>query len=213
MHKKRLVVEGENSDSQTITRLMCHYWPDIPVLIESGGGVSEILEKDFISTQIKKSSDEILGFLFDADTDSNARFTSFRYLCMDYFPNIPEHLPANGLVAVNAKGKRLGLWIMPDNRSSGNIEVFLKYLVPDKQLPLWQHAVKSVTEAKSHGADYRDCHVDKANLYTWLAWLDKPGQSPGWALAKKILDPYAESALPFVKWFMELYQLEERRLI
>ena len=208
MHKKCLVVEGDNSDSQTITRLMCHFWPDSPVVIESGHGVNDILKKEFISTRIKDPTTEILGFLLDADTDSHARFTSFRSLCVNYFPDMPVNLPANGLVAVNKNGKRIGLWVMPDNKSNGTIEAFLKYLVPDKQIPLWQHAVKSACEAKSHGADYREGHVDKAYLYTWLAWLDKPGQSPGRALAKKILDPYASSAIPFMKWFMELYLLE-----
>jgi hypothetical protein len=50
--------------------------------------------------------------------------------------------------------------------------------------------------------------MDKANLYTWLAWQDEPGQTPGHALTRKILDPSSPSALSFVKWFMALYSLQ-----
>jgi hypothetical protein len=49
--------------------------------------------------------------------------------------------------------------------------------------------------------------LPKAFLYTWLAWQDEPGQHPGAALTRKILDPHAASAVPFVNWFRQLYVL------
>jgi hypothetical protein len=133
---------------------------------------------------------------------------SFRNLCLGFFPAMPKLLPESGLIVDNSDGKRLGLWIMPDNVSKGAIEIFLKFLVPDTEKDRWQHAVKSTSEAKNLGCKYKDCHTDKANLYSWLAWQDEPGQSPGNALTKKILDPKSPSAMPFVKWFMGLYSLQ-----
>jgi hypothetical protein len=96
---------------------------------------------------------------------------------------------------------------MPDNTSQGDLETFLRYLVPDRQEPLWKQACDSVIAAVSSGANCRDSHIAKANLYTWLAWQDPPGQSPGFALTRKILDPQSQYAGPFVKWFRELYRL------
>ena len=96
---------------------------------------------------------------------------------------------------------------MPDNQSVGYLETFLRYLVPDSQLPLWQHAEHAVTEAISLGAGCKDGHAPKANLYTWLAWQDPPGRSPGIALTQKVLDSNSGLAQPFVSWFKDLYQL------
>lgn len=209
----KLLVEGHD-DLFSVVGLMRQYvnWPkdkdDAPVFIQVGYGADNILKKEFISTSIKESNTKTLGVMLDADLDANSRFTSFRNLCLDYFPAMPKQLPANGLILDNADGKRIGLWIMPDNISKGAIELFLKFLVPDTGVPSWQHAIKSVAEAKGKGATYRDCHVDKANLYSWLAWQDEPGQNPGHALTRKVLDAKAPSAAPFVKWFLELYSLQ-----
>ena len=96
---------------------------------------------------------------------------------------------------------------MPDNSSEGTLEVFLRYMVPAESSSVWDHAIRSTASAKELGAPYRDCHCPKANLYTWLAWQDEPAQRPGEALTKKILDPHAPSAVAFVKWFRDLYQL------
>jgi len=97
---------------------------------------------------------------------------------------------------------------MPDNVSEGAIETFLKSLVPSTEQNAWEHAIKSTLEAKKQGCKYKDCHQDKANLYSWLAWQDEPGQNPGISLTRKILDPKSPSAVPFVKWFMALYSLQ-----
>ena len=193
---------------------MRHYvnWPtkkeDYPVHIEVGFGASNILEKDYISTLIKDSNIKSLGVMLDADIDAGSRYASFRNICIGIFPGMPKLLPESGLIIENWDGKRIGLWVMPENVSKGAIEIFLKFLVPDIAKNEWQHAVKSTTEARILGCKYKDCHVHKANLYSWLAWQDEPGQSPGNALTRKILDPKSPSAKPFVKWFMELYSLQ-----
>jgi hypothetical protein len=209
----KLLVEGHD-DLFSVAGLMRHYinWPnnrdEVPVWIEVGYGASNILEKDYISTLVKNSTTKVLGVMLDADLDANARYDSFRNLCIGLFPKMPKQLPSDGLIIDNDEGKRIGLWLMPDNISKGAIEVFLKFLVPDTSNKEWQHAVKATTDAKGLGCKYKDCHMDKANLYSWLAWQDEPGQSPGNALTRKILDPKAPTAKPFVKWFMNLYSLQ-----
>jgi hypothetical protein len=64
-----------------------------------------------------------------------------------------------------------------------------------------------VAGAVADGAKCRPHHVDKSNIYTWMAWQDPPGQSFGTALVSKVLDSRAPQALPFVKWFRDLYEL------
>ncbi len=96
---------------------------------------------------------------------------------------------------------------MPDNVSPGTLETFLHTLVPPESASLWAHARRAVASAKKRGALCREVHLPKAELYTWLSWADPPGQSPGLALTKRVLDPHLPSAQPFVAWFKRLYNL------
>jgi hypothetical protein len=123
------------------------------------------------------------------------------------FSNIPRNIPVGGLITKNDDDKYFGIWIMPDNQGHGMLETFLRYLVPDHQSALWSHAERSTADALDHGGTYRRSHSDKAQIHTWLAWVDPPGERFGTALLKKILDASAPSAALFVRWFKELYQL------
>jgi hypothetical protein len=176
-----------------------------PVYIEVGNGVEDILADAYIPTLLKSPEIKILGVIVDADRRiPDGRYQRLKQLCLSQFPQMPMSLPTSGLIVNDAFGKRLGFW--PDNLSPGSLETFLRYLVPVHANQLWQHAEKSVVIAKAtHGAACRDSHVEKANLYTWLAWQDPPTQSPGMALTAKILDPHAGQAGPFVTWFKNLY--------
>ncbi len=180
---------------------------EYPVYISSGGGAEEILSAELISLRLRARLTRTLGVMLDADESPKGRYAGIRSQCIPDFPNMPETLPVDGLIVDNAAGKRLGIWIMPDNVTEGALEVFLRYLVPDDSKKVWDHAVDSTSAAKGVGAPYRDAHCDKANLYTWLAWPDEPSQRPGEALTRRILDPHAASAVPFVNWFRGLYQL------
>jgi ABC-type glycerol-3-phosphate transport system substrate-binding protein len=97
---------------------------------------------------------------------------------------------------------------MPDNQTQGMLETFLKYLVPDERQSLWEYAQEVTQEAKQKGARFKDPHhLDKANIYTWLAWQNPPGRQLHDAVKQKILNPNHPKAQDFVKWFKALYDL------
>jgi len=178
-----------------------------PVYIENGLSAEEILAEGFLTAKIKAAETQTLGVMFDADTNPTGRYTRFRNRLVGLFPLLPESISGDGLVAQNDDQKRVGLWIMPNNQDTGDLEAFLRLMVPLDAEPLWQLSMRSATEARSIGAPYRDCHITKANIYTFLAWHDPPGQHPGMAITKKVLDPRAKCAVPFAGWFRQLYQL------
>ena len=185
-------------------------WPEnkhkAPVWIEISNGAEDILRDGFLSVYLKDPEIKTLGVMFDADVKPTERYARVTTLCRQFFA-FPKDLPVAGTIVENADHKRFGVWVMPDNSSVGDLEMFLKYLVPVAAKPIWEYAVTCVTEAKKSGCPCRDAHITKAQLYTWLAWQDPPAQTPGRALTKYILDPKHEYAANFVKWFMELYQL------
>jgi hypothetical protein len=206
-----LIVEGVDDKHSVIGLMKDHTnWPVErrlwPVWVEVGNSVDQILAAGYLTTEIKASNAKTVGVMLDADIQMAGRYQRIRQLCAEVFPNLPGELPQAGLVIENDE-KRFGVWLMPDNTSPGDLETFLRYLVPDTQEHLWHLACDSVAAAAAGGAKCRDRHVPKANLYTWLAWQDPPGQSPGLALTKKILDPQSECAGSFVQWFKKLYRL------
>jgi hypothetical protein len=181
--------------------------PDWPVKLNAVGSVDEILEIGYISGLLKSREVEVLGVVIDANDSFASRWNTIRQRCAGSFSAIPEVLPKEGLVLENEDAKRVGVWIMPDNQSKGMIETFLQYLVPDSQQPVWKLAKESVETAVQAGAKCRDCHRDKSNIHTWLAWQDPPGQAFGNAVAMKILESQSDLAAPFVNWFRTLFKI------
>ncbi|HZL51689.1 MAG TPA: DUF3226 domain-containing protein [Terracidiphilus sp.] len=209
-----LVVEGYDDLYSVVSLMRAHTdWPEdksnAPVWIDIGKSVDEIIEPVYLQTLLKASNIDVLGILLDAEQkDPGARYGRIRDICSSVFPGLPADLPAAGVISEHG-GKRMGVWVMPDNVARGGLETFLRALVPPAQEPLWNHAVESATKAKQLGAEWRDVHRHKAYLYTWMAWHDPPGQNPGRAITKKCLDPTAGNASAFVRWFKELYRLKE----
>src|SRR5438045_2795307 len=106
----------------SVVGLMEHHvnWPNgkenAPVYIDLGLSADEILVAKYISTQLKTPNLRRFGVMFDADTKPKSRYTSLRNMCLEYFPNLPEEMPAGGVI-VEHEGIRFGAWIMPDNTS------------------------------------------------------------------------------------------------
>jgi hypothetical protein len=150
-----------------------------------------------------------LGVLFDADQPDDRRWQRLRAACLRAIPDLPEELPREGLITKTVFGPRLGFWMMPDNQSRGMLETFLHCLVPATgPESLWAFAGTSCDAAKSdYAAPFNDLHLDKAKIYTWLAWQDTPGQQLHQAILTKQLDPRASGAQDFVRWFRRLFDV------
>jgi hypothetical protein len=208
---KKLIVEG-NQDKRVIPELIEANgipWGDTKdkaiVFIESYGS-DQFIDADVISTELKASGLTALGLIVDADDDLAARWTSIRNACLKSIPTIPQQIPQTGLI-ITTNGIKFGVWIMPDNLMRGMLETFLAYMIPDNSEPLWKYAQEVVAEAKNRGALYIDPHVDKARIYTWLAWQAPPGQQLHDAIKQRILNPLHPNAQTFVNWFKTLYDL------
>lgn len=209
---KKLIVEGEQ-DKRVI-----------PYLIEANGipwsntqekfivhiepyGSDQFIDADIISTELKASGLTHLGFIVDADDNLPARWQSVRNACCKSIHDIPTDLPETGLIHKTQAGIQFGVWIMPDNHQRGMLETFLAYMIPNESEPLWQYAQEVVAEAKNRGSSFIDAHLDKAYIYTWLAWQNPPGRQLHNAIMETILNPQHPQAQTFVNWFKTLYDL------
>ena len=213
---KRLIVEGEQ-DKRVIPELMEANgvpWPrgQEPVNIQAYGS-DEFIDNNKISTRLKERGLTHLGLIIDADNNPENRWQSIRNACLkvenlkESMHNFPEIMPETGLIINMINNQKFGIWMMPDNQTRGMLETFLSYMIKDESEPLWQYAQEVVTEAKTKGARFIDEHIDKAHIYSWLAWQNPPGRQLHNAIQEKILDPQHPKAQVFVKWFKDLYDL------
>ena len=186
---------------------------DRPVEIKSYDGYQNIVKPDVIATILQQSSPSLtaLGIIIDADNNPRDRWVSIRNICQKSIPDLPTNLPENGLICdvtnINNDKAKFGIWMMPDNQMCGMLETFLAYMIPNEAETLWQFAQSSVEQAKTKGAKFTEFQIDKANIYTWLAWQNPPEMQLNQAVKETVLDPTHPNAQKFVTWFKDLYEV------
>jgi hypothetical protein len=107
-----MVVEGED-DKFAIIQLMSHHtnWPggkdNAPVRLEAAASVDAILAENFLSTKLKESGTKVLGVVLDADENFDGRWQRTRQICAKLFKDVPEKMPANGLIGLPRPHRRI----------------------------------------------------------------------------------------------------------
>lgn len=179
-----------------------------PVDIHDCGGVAKLLDSVSLSTHLKTPNLKALGVVVDANSDLSARWNQLRNRFLSIFPTIPADPDPAGMIVENESGIRLGVWLMPDNRSPGMIEDLLQRLVSDGTHAILSYATEAVAEAQRRGAKLKSVHTAKGVIHTYLAWQDPPGLQLHQAIMSAALDPQSPNAQPFHDWFARLYELK-----
>lgn len=208
-----LLVEGEQ-DRRVIPELVESAgidWGDTRserlVEIRTFDGIDR-LDRVLLATELKRSGLRNLGLVIDADSDPEARWKRVRDLASLHFADFPDSPRQGGALVTNSdRGVRFGVWMMPDNSARGMMETFLGRLVAEDD-PVWSPAVEAVAGAEGFGAPFRPPHRSKAELHTWLAWQDPPGEQLHIAAMRRFFDTGAPEARRFLAWFRKLYELE-----
>lgn len=168
--KQELLVEG-NDDLHVVAALCNKHNIKENFRIVDCKGIENLL----IGLPVRlKSSVKTIGAVIDADADLNARWNSVCSIlsASGRYGDIPDECPAEGLILepVSEGDPKFGLWIMPDNRTSGMLEHFTTMLIPadDDLLPVVD---ETLSRLESNGMNrYSTVHHEKARIHTWLAW-------------------------------------------
>jgi hypothetical protein len=95
---------------------------------------------------------------------------------------------------------------MPNNQTTGILEDFLRFLVPEGSL-LFKHVTKSVAGIPKSERLFHESAESKAVIHTWLAWQEKPGRPLGTAITARYLDPNVPQVDVLVSWLKKLFLL------
>lgn len=211
-----LLVEG-NSDKWVIPEFIEQngiQWEISPkeyiVNIKPKDSKEKLLNEKIIKYELQARGLKSLGIVVDADENPQGRKQRIEQIYQSLGKTLGDNLTKDGLIFELESGKKFGIWMMPDNQNQGMLETFLSYLItennPDDN-PLWQYIQEVVKEAKQKGATYKEKHLDKAKIHTWLAWQDEPGRQLHQAIKETILNPKHPLGQSFFRWFKELYNL------
>lgn len=210
----RLLVEGTD-DFHTIIHLLKRHYPDwdtgptkdvCVVDCESYTRLLEALESEI---PVLRQGGRI-GIVVDADTDPKGRWDSITGKLQSVGVNLPDSAgPGTVFFDLPEQAKRLGIWLMPDNSNPGALEHFLEKLIPESQKNLWDHACEATGVAADQKAPFwctkNDNIRKKAEIHTWLAWQENPGQPFGTALTSKVFGHESKEATQFLAWFGRLF--------
>ena len=194
-----LLVEGE-SDKHVVLRL-CDRHPSTPSFdILNKLDVRQLL--DSINLEIKAPERQAVGILVDANNSLTARWDAVghRLRMADIpFPRSPE--PAGTII----EGKpRVGIWLMPDNASSGELEDFVVKMIPDGD-PVWPLSQQYIDGIPEDDRKFSEGKMLRAKLYAWLAARKNPKQM-GSGIESHDLDVDGALCQDFVDWLMALFK-------
>lgn len=221
-YRHLLLVEGRN-DQYVLRGLLRHHrvpcaipdrepYQENAVVIDMADGIERLLARLLV---ILDDGDlERLGIVVDADTDMSARWQALRDVLRQFgghhVPQVPD--PDGTIVTLQQPYRELavGIWVMPNNQIPGVLEDFCSFLIPDAESSLWQRAKDCVASIPQEQRHFPEASTPKAQIHTWLAWQEEPGQPLGIAVTARYLNAEAPYAQRLVNWIRRLFPVEDR---
>ncbi len=199
--KSILLVEG-NDEVHVVKKLLKKNNLPKCFKIKPKGGIEKLL--DSISAEVKAPEIAVLGIVADANDNIENRWRAISNR-LDSFP-VPNKPSPTGSVFTGPKpqNRRVGIWLMPNNQCSGQLEDFVYKMIPadDSILPLSKKYINNIPTADRK---FKDTKVTRAYVHAWLATLARP-RPMGLAITTGDLSHEIGEAKLFVKWLRKLFK-------
>ena len=137
----------------------------------------------------------------DANDDLAARWQAIGHRLHGADVQLPEQ-PAHGGTVIDGD-PRVGVCLMPNNATPGELENFVAELVP-KDDPVWPLAERYIDGIPSEHRQFSPRKELRAKLHAWLATRQKP-RKMGAAIRTAELDAEAPIAGQFADWLRTLF--------
>lgn len=195
-----LLVEGQ--DDKHVVLQLCERHQSTRSLsfsILDKGNIDQVLES--IDPEIKVPGRQAVGILVDANDDIEARWAAIQNrLQRAGIESPPPPGPDGTIIPANP---RIGLWLMPDNSSVGELEDFVVQMIPegDRVWPLSQRYIEEIPQEERN---FSDGKILRAQLYAWLAAREDPRRM-GLAIRAQDLKVDGDLSRKFVAWLNNLF--------
>ena len=198
-----LLVEGIN-DKHVVLNLCQRCQINQNFTILDRDGIDQLIET--VGAELNAPDRQTVGILVDANDDWEARWQSITSRLSHAGINAPQKPDPKGTI-IDMPGKpRVGVWLMPDNRSNGELEDFICYMLPDND-PVWPLSKRYIKDIPSTERKFNRNKALRAKLYAWLATRENPKQM-GSAISAHDLSIDGNRCQKFMRWLMELFGQE-----
>ena len=156
--ERLLIVEGVN-DRHVVRQIISRVGSGSGFEIADAGGINSLLES--IEARANYTGRVALGIVADANEDINARWQSIRSRMPDRI-DLPERPVAGGLIVESRP--RVGVWLMPDNASPGQLEDFVQRMIPTDDT-IWPLAERYIDDIPAPDRKFPPSKTSRAKLY------------------------------------------------
>lgn len=196
-----LLVEGPN-DKHVIIHLRQRHMPMPEFCISVEDGVENLLSE--IEPQIRVPGRRALGIVVDADDDIDARWQSISGRLNQFGVETPAAPNPSGIIIPAQNGMpRVGVWIMPDNQSPGELEDFIQRMIPGGD-PVWPLSEAYIDGIPAAHRKFAEGKALRAKVNAWLAARERP-RPMGLAVGAGDLNAGAAIAGAFAAWLAVLF--------
>lgn len=200
-----LLVEGV--DDKHVVRHLCQSHQSLADLhISERDGWPNI--RNAIGPEIKTSGRTALGILVDANRKPIGRWQAIadqvRRAGLDLNDTTidpPTQMAPSGTIFGNKL--RVGIWLMPDNGSPGELEDFIAQLIPTTD-PVWPRAHRYIDNIPYVDRKFVYDKIMRAKIHAWLAARESP-RPMGAAIGAGDLDATKPLAMEFKDWLQQLF--------
>ena len=196
-----LLVEG--TDEKYVTQRLCEReYPSLAFTILNKGGVDKLIPS--ITGEASRSGLQAIGILLDANEDFSGRWQQVTDRLRRIGINPPDSPHPNGTIIDGTPRKpRVGIWIMPDNEATGELEDFVIQMIPDGDA-VWPLSKRYIDEIPRAEQRFPSKKTPRAQLYAWLAAREDFRQM-GLAIRAGDLSVDGELCQKFVAWLTKLF--------
>ena len=204
-HPRVLLVEGRD-DKHVVIHLSERSGLAHNFMIVEKEGKDSLL--DSIEVEVDIPGRTVLGIVLDANDDLNARWQAvtdrlYRLRQEDHFnlPDLPEQPVPTGTIVEGSL--RIGIWLMPDNGSTGELEDFVGSMIPFGD-PVWPRAEAYIDGIPPNERKFAPGKIQRGKVHAWLATRQDP-RPMGLAIKAGDLDTNAANASAFADWLRTLF--------
>lgn len=196
---KVLLVEGQN-DKHVVLQL-CNRHPAIPdFYIQDSGDINQLLAA--IGPQALAPGRETLGILADTDDSLQSRWDELAHQLAGVGIPLPP-APEPGGTIIPGSQLRVGVWLMPNNQNTGELEDFVSQMIPAAD-PVWPLARQYIDGIPLPDRKFTAGKTRRAEIHAWLAARAEP-RLMGLAIRTHDLATNAPLCQTFLTWLNRLF--------
>ena len=196
-----LMVEGQD-DRHVISHIVNRSQLELNFSISDREGIELLLED--IPLEVRASERVAVGIVVDRDTDPSSNWDAVRDPLLDEGFGVPRQPDPDGTIIPETDDlPRVGIWLMPDNQSTGELEDFVSEMIPDDD-PVWPLSQDYIDGIPTADRKFTENKIQRAKVHAWLAAREDPRQM-GQAIRARDLDVNGELCQKFVDWIRRLF--------